>query len=269
MRLEAYSTLWFLALALAMVWTIRRFSLYGVDDGAARRVIGWSFLAMLAGARSFEYIWNFRAYVEQPSLLLDLSHGGLSEVGAVTGAFFAALFLTRRAQNKNLSFGRLCDVVVLPAFLAIALGRWGCFLNGCCVGIPTSSPLGLHFPFDPAGVFRHPTQLYYSGGALLILAVLWTVERFTVRRGRLADGALIAPLGLILYTALRFGVGRLRFNPERYGLGFSSTVLLIALPFELFWFYRSMRTFSRKFKKIEASIEESKENKPPEPLRTL
>ena len=118
--LDTYYVFWMLALSLAMLWSIRRFRLYGVDDGEARRVIGWAFFAMLLGARAFEYLWNFDAYYEDPSLLLDLRHGGLSEVGAFTGAFLAAFLLCWR--NPKLPFQRLCDVVAPPAIFTMALG---------------------------------------------------------------------------------------------------------------------------------------------------
>ena len=241
LRVETYYLFWLAALSLAMIWIVRRFPLYEVDDDEARRVIGWAFVAMLAGARGVEYLRNFKEYAAQPSLLLDLHRGGLSEVGAFAGAFFAALFLCRR--SKKLSFGRLCDVVALPATFTVALGRWGCFFNGCCVGIPSHFPLALHFPYDPAEVLRHPTQLYYSGISLLILLVLWTVERFTARRGRFADGALITPLGLILYTAMRFGVDLLRADGLPVtGVGFSHYLLLAALPLEFAWLFVSVRS---------------------------
>ena len=238
--LDTYYVFWMLALSLAMLWSIRRFRLYGVDDGEARRVIGWAFFAMLLGARAFEYLWNFDAYYEDPSLLLDLRHGGLSEVGAFTGAFLAAFLLCWR--NPKLPFQRLCDVVAPPAIFTMALGRWGCFFNGCCIGIPTLHRFGVHFPHDPASVMRHPTQIYYSIASLAILVILLTVEHFILRhRSRenrekmLGSASVITPLGLILYSIMRLSIDGLRAEGLLEGLGFSHWVLLAALPLEVLW----------------------------------
>ena len=239
--LDTYYVFWMLALSLAMLWSVRRFGLYGVDDDEARRVIGWAFFAMLLGARAFEYIWNFRAYYDHPSLILDLRRGGLSEVGAFTGAFLAAFILCWR--NPKLPFQRLCDVVAPPAILTMALGRWGCFFNGCCAGIPTTSCFAVHFPYDPASVMRHPTQIYYSVASALILLTLLFVERRLFRSGaRRSQGALLAPLGLILYSLMRFSVDIFRAEGLSKGIGFSHWLLLAALPLEILWLFFSLRS---------------------------
>lgn len=239
-RLDTYDLLWLVALSLAILWAVRRFPLYGVEDGEARRVIGWAFLAMLLGARAFEYLWNIRAYLRDPALFLDLGQGGLSEVGAVAGAFLAALLLCRR--NPKVPFQALCDVAAPPAMLAIALGRWGCFFNGCCVGVVSSFPLALHFPRDGAGVARHPTQLYYSALALLILGLLLFIERrLLARPARGSHQAVVAPLALILYGAMRFAVDPLRERGLAAGFALSHWVLLLALPLELAWLLLSLR----------------------------
>ena len=244
MTIDTYYVFWMLALSLAMLWSVRRFRLYRVDDDEARRVIGWAFFAMLLGARGFEYIWNFEAYRANPSLLLDLRHGGLSEVGAFTGAFVAALLLCWR--NPRLSFQRLCDVVAPPAIFTMALGRWGCFFNGCCFGIPTTARFfAVHFPCDPASVFRHPTQLYYSAGSALILLVLLAVERRILRGGRFSEGSVLTPLGLILYSLMRLAVDGLRAEGLSEGLAFSHWVLLAALPLEAVWLTWSIRSWRR------------------------
>lgn len=230
---ETYYVFWLIALSLAMMWSVRRFPLYGVDDDEGRRIVGWAFLGMLVGARAFEYIWNFEIYYENPSLLLDLNRGGLSEVGAVVGAFVTALFFSWR--NHRVSFVRLCDVVTPPSIFAIALGRWGCLSAGCCVGVPTSGPFGLHFPYDAADVARHPTQIYYSVFSLAILAILMLVERKTVKRGRIPEHSLVTPLGLILYSTMRLSVDILRAEAGTEGLTLSHGVLGVMLPVWCFW----------------------------------
>lgn len=238
--LDTYYVLWMLALSVAMLWSVRRFRLYEVDDDEARRVMGWAFFGMLLGARGFEYLWNFEAYYKEPSLFLDLRHGGLSEVGAFTGAFFAAFFLTWR--NPRLSFQRLCDVVAPPALLTMALGRWGCFFNGCCSGIPTLHGFGVHFPYDPVSVMRHPTQIYYSVASALILLALLVVERLVLRGGKSRGLSVITPLGLILYSVMRLLIDNLRDEGFLKGLGLSHWVLLAALPLEILWLAFSLRS---------------------------
>ncbi|MDR2175208.1 MAG: prolipoprotein diacylglyceryl transferase [Synergistaceae bacterium] len=243
---ETYYVVWFTALSLMLVWTVRRLSLYGIDDGEGRRVLSWAFLGMLGGARAFEYVWNFPLYRNTPSLLLDLRQGGLSEVGAVLGATVTVLVLCRR--NPKVPFSRLCDAACLPVLSAMALGRWGCFFAGCCVGIRSAFPFALHFPYDALTVTRHPTQLYYSFSAAAIFAVLFFFERRILRRG-VPRGALLAPLGLILCSAMRLSIDPLRAEglSQASGLSLSHWVLLAGLPLETVWFWVSWRGFSGRF----------------------
>ena len=220
---DTYYVIWTAALALALHWTVRRLPLYGVDDDEGRRVMGWSFFGMLIGARAFEYLWNFPAYWREPSLILDLNRGGLAEVGAVCGAFLTAVALCRR--NVQVPLTGLCDAGAIPACFAIALGRWGCFFAGCCVGVPTTLPWAFRFPYDPEGVARHPTQLYYSLFAAAALALLLLAEKRTKRTFQ-PRRFLVTPLAILLYAAMRFSIDPLR--AQEAGLALSHYVLSAA-----------------------------------------
>lgn len=57
---------------------------------------------------------------------------------------------------------RTGDSFVIPVAIAIAIGRVGCLLYGCCYGIETDQTWGLQFIAAPDGgaVLRHPAQLY-------------------------------------------------------------------------------------------------------------
>ncbi|MDR2529175.1 MAG: prolipoprotein diacylglyceryl transferase [Synergistaceae bacterium] len=227
---DTYYVIWTAALALALLWTVRRLPLYGVDDDEGRRVIGWGFFGMLVGARAFEYIGNFSVYWREPALLFDLNRGGLAEVGAFCGAFLTTATLCRR--NSAVPFIGLCGAGAIPACFAIVLGRWGCFFAGCCVGVPSALPWALHFPYDPEGVTRHPTQLYYSLAAAVTLALLLLVEKRALRLQR----SLVAPLGVLLYAVMRFSIDPLRADS---GVGFSHYALFAALPIAAWLLSRS------------------------------
>ena len=239
---DTYYVLWFIALSLALLWTVRRFPLYGIDDDEGRRVAGWGFVGMLVGARAFEYIWNFSTYWNNPLLILDLNSGGLSEVGALCGALATPAALCRR--NPKISLGRFYDAGCPPVFFALTLGRWGCFFAGCCVGVRSSFPASLHFPYDPPAVTRHPVQIYYSLSAAAILILLLSVEKWSFKRG-VPRYSLITPLGFILYSLMRFSIDSLR-DLEKSGLLLSHGVLIAGLPFAVAWLAISWRAFRRR-----------------------
>ena len=243
-RVDTYSVIWFIALSLAILWSIRRLEIYRLDEDESRRVMAMSFFFMLVGAKSFEYIIHWNSYMNDPSLFLDINRGGVHEFGAVSGAFLSALVMCCIYPRK-VSFSKLCDVASPPAMLAITIGRWGCFLNGCCLGVWTDSFLGVHFPFDRAEVFRHPVQIYYSVIALVIVAVLLWAERrvINIQRKQKKHYAVVAPLAVILYSLMRIAIVPVRdYQPFMWMMTHSLTYkgILIAFPFMCVWLAYSL-----------------------------
>ncbi len=98
-------------------------------------------------------------------------------IGAYLAVEFAKLALGVRVKTG--------DAYALPLALALAVGRWGCYFNGCCAGVATSLPWGVDFG---DGVRRHPTQIYESlfhlTMALVLLEILrrdaWPFQRLKV-----------------------------------------------------------------------------------------
>ena len=247
-RVDTYSVVWFIALSLAIVWAIKRLELYKLDEDEARTIMSVSFFCMLLGARSPEYFANWKMYLDKPSLLLDLNRGGVHEVGAITGAFLGAFVISM--FRRKISFLKLCEAVAIPAVLAIAVGRWGCFLNGCCLGLHTNFFTAVHFPRDAEGFLRHPVQVYYSIAAFVIVFVLLFVEKkFT----RYKSHSVIAPLALILYTLMRFTLDSTRVRASflfRLKHFWNYKLLAYALLLELLWLAYGVYINSRSKSKL-------------------
>jgi phosphatidylglycerol---prolipoprotein diacylglyceryl transferase len=97
---------------------------------------------------------------------------GKTVVAGLIGAYLA-VELAKRALAVHVKTG---DTFALPLALALAVGRWGCFWNGCCYGVETSLPWGVMFRMpDGQWLKCHPTQLYESlfhfTMALILLAL--------------------------------------------------------------------------------------------------
>lgn len=96
---------------------------------------------------------------------------GITWLGGLLGAFPTMLIVShyycpRIKGNVLYYFG-----LIMPG-LAIGhgFGRIGCFLYGCCSGIPTDSFLGVIFPGRSQAVL--PTQLFETGFEFLLFAVM-------------------------------------------------------------------------------------------------
>lgn len=102
-----------------------------------------------------------------------------------------------------------------PGFgLGLGIARIGCFLNGCCFGIPTDLPWGVSFPPGsiPYAVYfdapLHPSQLYislYGFGLFLLLHFMMKRKRFV--------GQLVALLFMI-EAVFRFAIEYVRYYEE-------------------------------------------------------
>jgi phosphatidylglycerol:prolipoprotein diacylglycerol transferase len=149
-------------------------------------------VAFLIGARLWNLAVSPGAYgPDRPWYTLQLT--GLSLYGGILGAFFPLL---AAARLKRQSLWAALDAFTMPAAAGFCLIRVGCFLNGCCRGIPTRLPWGVVFPAMVGGVdlnilgaavFRqavHPTQLYELLGAVAcIVLALRVVRRFSLPEG--------------------------------------------------------------------------------------
>ncbi|HEU5058060.1 MAG TPA: prolipoprotein diacylglyceryl transferase [Kofleriaceae bacterium] len=150
---------------------------------------------------------------------LKFWQGGLTFYGALVFALPGALWYCRR---KRLDFLQVGDLVAPCLLVGQAIGRVGCFLEGCCYGAVTGGPLGVRFPGH--ALARHPTQLYESAADLALAALLWFVLSPRAR-GR---GELLGWM-LALYGAVRALIELWRDDP-RGGVGPLSTSQLLAIP---------------------------------------
>ncbi len=212
-------------------------------EGLAAEVIWdlatWLFFSGIVGARLF-YLIQFRKRVFADKQRLDeyvltavnLPDGGLVLYGGVLFGIVAYLIFCHRQKISPLL---MADVAIPSFFIALACGRFGCFLNGCCYGDPCELPWAITFPqgsvpfiglvnrgfSDPDAVTSmplHPTQLYSSINAM-VLGFL-TASYFKHRN---YDGAVIT-LALISYPITRFVIEILRSD----GIGQWGTGLTIS-----------------------------------------
>jgi len=164
-------------------------------------------LASIAGARAAYVIVHWSFFRTDPGAILRIWDGGLAQYGGVAaGVLTGLLFFAKRGIDP----WRGADVVTPSLAIGIAIGRIGCFLNGCCFGKPCSLPWAVVFPpgsiagQDYPGIAVHPTQIYASLAALAMFLILLAVER-----RKPFDGFLLW-FFVIMLAAYRFAVDPIR-----------------------------------------------------------
>lgn len=161
-------------------------------------------LGSMIGARLFYVIEFWTEFRGNPVEIFLIWKGGLVFFG---GLLFAILGLMLAVNIFKLNFWKTMDILAPATALGYAIGRIGCFLNGCCYGVVTKVPWAVKFPTET--VLRHPTQIYASLSGLLICGLLLLVF-FKYKK---FDG-LVLILGLIFYGVYRFLIEFLRINPK-------------------------------------------------------
>lgn len=73
---------------------------------------------------------------------LKFWHGGLAFLGGFVGAATYAMWFIRRREMPT---EKVYGIAGFAVPLALAFGRAGCLLSGCCFGARTDGPLGVHF----------------------------------------------------------------------------------------------------------------------------
>ena len=149
-------------------------------------------------------------------------------IGAYVGVELAKMALEVRVKTG--------DTFALPLALALAVGRWGCFCNGCCYGQQSGLPWSVDFG---DGVLRHPTQVYESLFHLAMAGVLIFLMRHDLFRTHRLKFYLIA------YGVYRFTTEYIRPEPVD-ALGFTfyqwvSLCLIAAMILQWAWDAREQR----------------------------
>lgn len=155
---------------------------------------------------SFDDIeWNRITELEYFSRLIS---GGYVFYGGLIGAlFFVILF----GKIHKLDWWFFLRKYTFGIPLAHAFGRLGCFMAGCCYGIPYEGVFSVVFPsesFAPSGIGLFPVQLIESA-CLLILALILLI--YSLKGGYKYS----IPIYLISYGVIRFILEYLRYDAYR------------------------------------------------------
>jgi len=158
----------------------------------------------LLGARIFYVIENHNQF--QNGQWLDafkIWQGGLVFYGGLFGAIAVAWYWFK---VEKWPFSYAFDLVAPYILLGHAIGRVGCFLNGCCYGNVADLHQGI-FDWGHGWVFQGgedqlphlPTQLWELAGDLALFFLLLWVRRWTIRTPWLTISLYGLTYGLLRY----------------------------------------------------------------------
>jgi len=162
-------------LVVGMVRHATRRTLRGLVPMSDEALVDWAVWAVLGGilgGRLLYVLLNWEVYAARPQEILAIWHGGLVWYGGFTGGMLTTMFFFRRRRIPPLEG---LDQVIPFGVLGHAVGRLGCFANGCCYGKFTTSWFGVRFPGHALPTV--PTQLFESAGLVVLYLGLRALQR--------------------------------------------------------------------------------------------
>ncbi len=157
----------------------------------------WVIIFSILGARLFYVLENHEEF--QNGRWLDavkIWQGGLVYYGGLFGAIGAAI-VWYKIEKWPTAFA--FDLVAPYILLGQAIGRVGCFLNGCCYG-NEDHVYGMVFPGAPDQLPHLPTQLWEMAGDLILFFILWRARKWTLRFPWLSSSLYGLTYGLLRFV---------------------------------------------------------------------
>ncbi|MFH1277745.1 MAG: prolipoprotein diacylglyceryl transferase [Candidatus Eisenbacteria bacterium] len=206
--IRSYGVMIAFSFALGIWLAVRRGTRRGMDGALLTDLSIAILVSSIVGARVLYILPYWDEFAANPARIFAIWQGGLTMYGGLLGAVAASVLFMRA---KKMPFWEVSDVVAPSVALGLAVTRIGCFLNGCCFGLPTHLAWGVRFPPHSAagaefyGVPIHPAQLYDSLVGFCLFGILLAAE------GRLRGKGRLFILFVGLYGLSRFFMDRVRF----------------------------------------------------------
>lgn len=166
--------------------------------------------AGIIGGRLLFVLENPDAFSENWLSIFFPWEGGFSMLGTMLALL---MVLPATLWYWGVPILALLDIVAIYAPLLQAVSRIGCFLAGCCYGLPAGSslPWAVTYSdpnsFAPLHIPLHPTQLYASIISLLVFFIMYGVLQHKLTK----QGQLLCAY-IALASFVRFGSDFWRWN---------------------------------------------------------
>lgn len=213
LEIKSYGVMLAVSFLIGYLLAQRKAQRNGIGQPILLDLCFYILLSAIIGSRAFYVVTHWEQYGANPLAVFSIWEGGLSMMGGVLLSLVVSYLYLKK---KEIPFTLMADILAPSIALGVAVTRLGCFLYGCCYGLPTDLPWGLQFPgYSAAGSHFHehihPVQLYASAYGFLIFLALLLIERKNP-----PTGVLFGML-MVLYATARFIVDFIRYyEPEQY-----------------------------------------------------
>jgi phosphatidylglycerol:prolipoprotein diacylglycerol transferase len=211
-HIRSYGLLLAVAFLVGTWLSVREARRLSLDEDKVVTVVLIVLVTSVIGARALYVLEHVQEFRREWFGVLAIWQGGLTLYGGVVAGTVGGLMA---ARQMSLPMWAVADAVT-PAFaLGTVFGRVGCFLNGCCYGVPTSLPWAVVFPTESFAGLEfgnatvHPSQLYFALAGLALFGVTWGLRK------RLRVPGTLFWIFILLFALVRIPLDATRaYEPE-------------------------------------------------------
>jgi phosphatidylglycerol:prolipoprotein diacylglycerol transferase len=200
----------------AVLWLLHHHRRLGLSQNEFWAAIWTLLIGGIIGAKALFLILGWEHYAKGELRFWADFDIGFIFLGGLAGAILAGYIF---ARAKGMSFMKGADYFAVAIPVGHAIGRIGCFLNGCCPGRPP-----------------HPVQLYESAG-LVMIALMCRGLLTRIEANKAKTGTAFRCY-LIMYCLLRILLDPLRADgrPERFlGLSHQQLIAMLIVIMVIVW----------------------------------
>lgn len=189
LEIPGYGVALMIGFLLSIMWAARRAERSGADPDV---VLNCGFIALFGGVGGARVMYvvhyweQFAGGTPMQTLirLIDVRKGGLEVYGGFITVVVAVLIYL---WGRRHSIRWYLDILAPSAALGMAIGRIGCFLNGCCFGGVCDLPWAVRFPYGSPAQYQQWLDRDPGAGLPQELLVFSP-------RGVYTDGAAVFPV---------------------------------------------------------------------------
>lgn len=212
LNLPAYGFCIALGVIASNVIALRMIHKYGLDFNDLVILEAYCMLGGFIGAKILYFIVSYKTIewqrITETKYFNQLMQGGFVFYGGLIGGLLLTFLAGKIHKINEIEYVR--KFIFLIPFIH-SFGRVGCFMAGCCYGMPYDGPGAVVFPagsYAPAGIKLFPIQLVEAGLLLCIAIIILLMQIYK-------NYVLSVELYLLLYSTARFVLEFFRYDDIR------------------------------------------------------
>ncbi len=238
--LPSYAVMAFIGAFSILMFLYFRFEKYGLLFNQFIRLFVICSLTCFLGSKLLFFtvaLLSAESTLNLSEILLLFLGSGYVFYGGLMGTLIGIWIFAKRESNVNIHSLYQMTAPALPLFHGF--GRIGCFMAGCCYGIPLNKPFIL---FGIIEFSTFPTQLLEALFEFSMFLLLCIVDKFK-------KGANLLILYLSVYAIFRFCIEFYRADTDRGMWLWFSTSQWISILIILYFIMRWLKNKSKEIPK--------------------